>query len=198
MAGKPNWAKSFSNHEIVTVAVYLLGGKSRRADTEDVAIKANELAPGRFAWRKYPEQINIDTVRKRLWDATKPEKGGYLLGSERDGWLLTNRGLRFAKRVARGLGDAPLSRKRVNLTEKNWLRRERARMLASDAFLNFRTVGLDAVTHQQAENFFRVDDYVLGDQRERKLVRMLNVFGEDAELGEAVRKLADKVREKSR
>ncbi|MFZ0829061.1 MAG: hypothetical protein WAO02_16730 [Verrucomicrobiia bacterium] len=49
-------AKALSNHEIVTLAVYLLGGDSKRIDTEDIAVKANELAPGRFNWRKYRDQ----------------------------------------------------------------------------------------------------------------------------------------------
>ena len=41
-------AKALSNHEIVTLAAYLLGGDSKRIDTEDVAVKTNEIAPGRF------------------------------------------------------------------------------------------------------------------------------------------------------
>ena len=75
----------FSNIEIVTIAVYLLGGDSKYVDTEDIAIKTNELAPGRFTWRKYPEQINIDNVRKRLSDAKNVKKGGFLLGSFKKG-----------------------------------------------------------------------------------------------------------------
>lgn len=62
---------SFSNHEIVTLAVYLLGGEAKVIDTEDVAVKANEIAPGRFTWRKFPEQINIENVRTFLSDAKK-------------------------------------------------------------------------------------------------------------------------------
>src|SRR3989344_6922978 len=91
--------KKLSNREIVTLAVYLLGGETQRIDTEDIAVKANEIAPGRFAWRKYPEQINIDVVRKRLWDATKPEKGEFLFGTEKEGWLLTSKGLQFSKKM---------------------------------------------------------------------------------------------------
>jgi hypothetical protein len=87
-----------SNHQIVVIAAYLVGADSSRVDTEDVAVKANQIAPGRFSWRKYPEQINIETVRKRLWDACKEEKGGYIHGSERTGWLLTEEGVAFAKR----------------------------------------------------------------------------------------------------
>jgi hypothetical protein len=51
-----NQSKALANHEIVTLAVYLLGGEAQRVDTEDIAIRANELAPGRFTWRKYRDQ----------------------------------------------------------------------------------------------------------------------------------------------
>jgi hypothetical protein len=41
-------AISLANHEIVTLAVYLLGGDTQRVDLEDAAVKANVPAPGRF------------------------------------------------------------------------------------------------------------------------------------------------------
>ena len=108
----------FSNHEIVTLAAYLLGGDVRHVDTEDVAFKASELAPGRFAWRKYPDQINLEIIRVYLSDAKKLAKGGYLIRSGADGWLLTEKGVRFAKdqllfdpcarEVTASIGDACL------------------------------------------------------------------------------------------
>ena len=58
---------TIANDKIVVLAAYLAGGAQRLVDTEDIAIKANDLAPGRFSWRKYPDQINIESVRKRLW-----------------------------------------------------------------------------------------------------------------------------------
>jgi len=58
--------KNLANHEIVTIAVFLLGGESHAVDTEDIAVKANEIAPGRFSWRKYPDQINIETVSETI------------------------------------------------------------------------------------------------------------------------------------
>ena len=79
--------KHFSNLEIVTLTVYLLGGESNYVDLEDVAIKVNELAPGRFAWKKYPDQINIEHVRTSLSDAKKSENGGYVLGSVDEGFV---------------------------------------------------------------------------------------------------------------
>jgi hypothetical protein len=34
--------KALSNHEIVTIAAYLLGGNTQRIETEDIAVKSNE------------------------------------------------------------------------------------------------------------------------------------------------------------
>jgi hypothetical protein len=68
------------------------------------------------------------------------------------------------------------------------------RMLASAALAKFRTEGPDVVTEQEACAFFRIDDYVIGQLREEKLARILNAFGDDHEIGEAVRQFAEKVR----
>jgi len=174
---------SLANHEIVTLAVYLLGGETQRVDTEDIAIKANALAHGRFTWRKYPDQINIDAVRKRLWDAAKPEKGGYLQGTEREGWVLTPAGLRFANTNRTILQTAGLERKPQSSKERNWQRRERERMLTSEAFAKFIAGRQDAISGQEAESFFRVDAYVTGGAREEKILRTKNAFGDDPDLG---------------
>lgn len=81
--------KGLSNHEIVTLAVYLLGGDTQYVDTEDAAVKANETAPGRFTWRKYRDQINIENFRTFLSDAKKQKNGSYLRGTGKDGRLLS-------------------------------------------------------------------------------------------------------------
>src|SRR3979409_1107010 len=112
-----------TNHELVVLAAYLAGAQSSSADTEDIAIKANDLAPGRFSWRKYKDQINIDTVRKRLWDATKPEKGGYLIGSEKVGWRLTKAGFDFAESTAAKI-DTSATTARASQNEKATQSRE--------------------------------------------------------------------------
>lgn len=189
-------SKSLSNHEIVTLAIYLLGGDSHPIDAEDVAIKANEIAPKRFTWRKYPNQISLESIRKRLWDAKKPEKGGYLTGSDRQGWLLTEDGLTFAKEHLKDIDSDLLSRKPLSLKEKQWLRNERIRMLASEAYLKFQGGDLEAITSHEAEAFFRLDDYVMGEARNRKVIRLVNTFGSDPELGQAVKELAGKIRER--
>jgi hypothetical protein len=190
----PEDLPSFSNHEIVTLAVFLLGGRSTHADTEDVAMKANEIAPGRFSWRKYPTQVNLELVRVYLSDAKKREKGEYLIGSGTDGWLLTETGFTFAKKAVKGLPKVDLSRTVIGPKEKRWRRSERARLLGSPAFRKFVTDGPGAVSAQEAATFFRIDDYVVGQLKEEKLTRILNAFGDDAEIGKAVHQFARKVR----
>ncbi len=187
--------KHLANHEIVTIALLLCGGDARSVDTEDIAVKASEIAPGRFAWRKYPDQINIDTVRKRLWDARKRNMGEFLTGCEKDGWQLTENGVKFAKRAKRRLGNQPVS-PRASLKERRFARAEKLRMLGTAAYAKFSAGSLPSITTQEAEVLFRIDDYVLAEQREKKILRAINLFGSDRQLGALVRLLALAVREK--
>jgi hypothetical protein len=192
-----NKGSGLSNIEIVTLAVYLLGGDSRHVDTEDVAVKANEIAPKRFSWRKYPDQINLEIIRVYLSDGKKPSKGGYLIGSGREGWLLTSKGLDFAKgRAPRltviGQSQAPRSPK-----ERQWLQAERRRLLTSEAFELFSSDGIGAVSEQQASMFFRIDEYVRTTEREQKITRIVNAFRDDPQLGAAVQSIAEKMRRAS-
>ena len=189
-------SKKFSNREIVTLAVYLLGGESQFIDTEDIAIKANEIAPGRFTWRKYPQQVNIENVRTFLSDAKKTKNGELLIGSGKEGWLLTEDGVKFARSRISDLESDDLTRNRLSVKERQWLRNERARMLSSDAYLKFQSGGIDVVTAQEADAFFRIDDYVEGKARERKIIRILNSFVDDPELSQVIKLLARKVRER--
>lgn len=185
--------EGLANHEIVTIAVYLLGGDARRIDTEDVAKKANDLAPGRFTWRKYQDQINIDTVRKRLWDATRPDKGGFLKGTERLGWILTTAGLQFAKDHEKFSALPEPARQHMGLTERNRLTRERERMLASEAYQRYAAGSAESITLQEAQSFFRIDAYVTGSARSQKLARAKNLFGTDPDLGPLINFLLSKI-----
>jgi len=186
-------AKMLSNHEIVTLAVFLLGGDSKRIDTEDVAVKSNELAPGRFTWRKYPDQINIENVRTFLSDAKKPKNGAFLLGAGKDGWILTGAGLDFSKSHVGGLKNAALGRAPLNLKERAQLRRERERLLSTDAFAKFSSNQAAEISLQEAESFFRVDAYVTGDARMERILRTKNRFADDAELAPLIRLLESKL-----
>jgi len=180
-----------SNTEIVVIAAFRVGAAAQHVDTEDIAVKANEIDPGRFTWKKYHDQINIDTVSKRLWDG---RKRGYLVGSERDGWLLTETGATLARKYRRSLNVK--EKIRLSLNERKWRRMEKARLLATVAHLKFRSGEMSCITAREAEGFFRIDAYVSKSAMENKILRVLNVFSDDREIGPTVRHVASLVRGK--
>jgi len=193
--GSITGGRDYPNHAIVTVAVFILGGDSHPVDTEDIAVKANELAPGRFSWRRYPDQINLEYVRVRLSEAKNPARGGYLLGSGARGWTLTAAGLAFAKAHVDRVAGARLERQPMSVRDRHWHRAERARLLASDAFAKLVAGELESITSEEVEAFFRVDSYVVGKARQRKVERILTSFGDDPELGTTVQQLGKRIRQ---
>jgi hypothetical protein len=184
------------NHKVVVLAAYLAGAQKNMADTEDIAVKANQLAPGRFTWRKYKDQINIDTVRKRLWDAAKPEKGGYLIGSEKAGWRLTKAGFDFARKSVNKTNITGLGKQRKSREEQASDARELRRMMQEDAFIKFTKGRAQDITKGDAERFFRIDDYVTGQPRSAKIERFKIIANANKRLSQAIEVLATLVREK--
>lgn len=176
----------------MTLALYALGGAGTAADTEDIAVRVAELAPGMFAWRKYPELIDKELVRVALSDARL--KKHWVVGShDRGGWLLTPSGQDFARSNEARLEGA--NEVRRSGREERQLERERVRLLTSAAFERVRAGGNpDDITSDEADAFFRINVYVEGQARERKIARIENQFGDDPELGEAVRILATMAR----
>ena len=49
------------------------------------------------------------------------------------------------------------------------------------------------ISIQEAESFFRVDAYVTGNAREEKMLRLMNAFGDDPELGPLIKLLEIKI-----
>ena len=173
--------------EIVTLAVFLAGGDKRPVDTEDVAVKAHELAPDRFAWRKYPEQINLELVRVSLSDAKKPKNGAMLDGSGDTGWSLTLAGLQWAKKAAgsfpgRDLGRRREESRRGGVEERRW-RSERERIVESKAWKDWSS-GKPDISVRDAEDVFRIDSYAVGRMRSLKITRLRGLFAETDEIHE--------------
>ena len=179
------------SHELVTLAVYLVGGDTREVDTEDVAVKANELAPGRFGWRKYKDQINIEIIRAFLSDAKKVKYGALLAGTGASGWLLTNSGVAFAKKNVHRVIKSAESVERLGAEERRRRKREQARVAASEAFQKYATGDQERVTIREAEAIFRLNEYILGEARRKKVLRIVNALAEDKEVGGAVRFFAE-------
>jgi hypothetical protein len=163
--------------------------------TEEVAVKANEIAPGRYSWKKFPEQINLEHVRVFLTDAKKEKNGRLVAGGNATGWVLSDRGLELAKRRAPILGSVDLSRAPLSSKERTWRTRERARIEEVLLERGITSANCSLVPRSDAEAVFRLDEYIAGDVRARILYHYLNAFGDDKDLGQIIRALGDSVRE---
>jgi len=156
-------------------------------DTEDVAIQIHKIAPGRFSWRKYPEQINLELVRVALSDARKSESGSLVTGTGREGWSLTAVGQRWAEAKAPSLVGQNLTKHRAersagSIDERRW-QRERARLLTTEAWRLWSAAhDSESVTADAAADLFRLDRYVVGRAREIKINRLRDMFADDEEL----------------
>jgi hypothetical protein len=186
---KTTISKNLTNEQIIIVALWWLRGELEMADIEDVAMAADELAERRFRWRKYPDQINIQTVGKALRDA---KKHGYSAGTSARGWMLTEAGIAEARSLA---ADAPQTPARRALTsqQKAWLQKERTRLLSEDAFKKLERTGIDTVSDREILRFFRLDEYITGETRRARVARITNSFGDDPRLGPATQALAGRV-----
>ncbi len=174
------------NVDAVVLALYLLGGHSKAVDTEDVAKKAHEIAPDRFSWKKYSDQINLELVRVSLSDGKKESLGELIEGSGRDGWRLTPKGARWATENAHLLTDETFARPRESglggsIDERRW-RSERQRILRSNAWTSW-SGGRD-IDPKDALALFRIDIYAVGGLRATKVARLVSQFAEDPEVSE--------------
>ncbi|MCG3776139.1 MAG: hypothetical protein JW395_2988 [Nitrospira sp.] len=177
---------TFKPTELLTWVVHDLGGAERRVDTEDVAVRAFEVAPNRFGWRKYPQHINLELVRVYLSDAKKQEHGRLLTGSGKSGWSLTQRGLDWLRSVELVLESGPvnpaLSRPRRAGSVDTQRRDREARRLKTLAAW-FRWVGHDQkVVDEELRAVFRIDSYSTPAALEAKVTRLRAMLTDDDEL----------------
>lgn len=184
---------------MVILAVYVLGGDNRSIDTEEVAVKAHDLAPGMFSWQKYPEQINLELVRVTLSDAKKPKYGSLLQGSGREGWRLSSKGLNWASNQGRELLEAGLKwdrgDRKVGSAEITRKRREKTRLLSSRAWLDWSNGELPSV--KDARDLFRIDEYSTKKMLEIKIVRLQSLFENDEKVHPFLQQMGDLVLETS-
>jgi hypothetical protein len=188
--GATKTSRELSNVEVVVLAVYVLGGDQTPVDTEDAAMKANELAPGRFNWLKYPDQVNLEHVRVRLSEAKQPKHGSLLTGGGPKGWHLTPAGAAWASRnihrAAAGSAGKDLMDRDQTLRRR--LRNEEVRIRGLPACTKF--MAGEGVSLREAEAVFRVSEYVQGDRRKQLVDRGRSLFIHDEELSPFVEAMA--------
>lgn len=162
----------YTNRDIVTIAVCQLGGGLRHIHLEDVAMKASELSPRRFRWKRYPDQINLELVRLTLKNELS-SPSSRVLGGIRDGWMLTPAGLSWCL-CAASLGDS-----HALVAE---LQREIDRAKKTTAFS--KTIHREgvAVSSAEVEALLRVNNYFTARDRRERTAALANAAELDSEL----------------
>jgi hypothetical protein len=176
---------ALSQVDMVVLAVFRLGGDQHAIDTEDIAIEVNQIAPGRFTWRKYPEQVNLELVRVYLSAAKGPQNGRLLQGSGRSGWSLSSQGLAWAKANAGRLSRKAADRTRAqrhsgSIDETRW-RTEWTRIRSTEAWARWNQDSA-AISRKEASEVFRIDQYAVGRIRDIKIARLRAMFEDDPEM----------------
>jgi len=164
--------QDYTNRDIIIIAVYQLGGALRHIHLEDVAMKAADLSPRRFCWKKYPDQINLESVRISL----KNELGlpnRRVLGSIRDGWMLTPDGLSWC------LASASSGNNQTLVDE---LHREINRAKKTAAFSKVISGRGGEVSVIEVEALLRVNDYFTARDRRERILALANAAVLDSQL----------------
>jgi hypothetical protein len=173
-----------SNPQLVTIAVALLGGETGYVDREDIADKVNNIAPGRFNWRKYPERIDMVTVVVGLRDAKKPRNGGLLVGSNREGWMLSPAGLKWLRTLDLSTVQSVQSVKHRKDSIAAAQEAERARLHITRAYELFSKGRPEEITPQDFYEFARVNQYFQTKARQRRYTIIENATIDDGTLFE--------------
>ena len=186
--------KMLTKREVTLFAVFLLGGGQRAVDTEDVAVKAAELLPGAFAWRKYPDQINLEIVRAVLSDSKKRQFGQLLHGTGTEGWRLSDAGVRWAvqtqeaMRAGRTVTSGSADRW-AGSSDARRADREVRRAKSGQAWEQWKSGS--GITTKAALQLFRIDDYADEKMRDIKIARLRELVTEDQEAAQFVETAAE-------
>jgi hypothetical protein len=162
--------------DVVVLALWECGGSDGPIDTEDVAMRAHALAPSAFAWKKYPDQVDLDSVRVTLYDACKP-KYGRVHGSVGAGWVLSPVGVEWVREnqdeIRSSLGVTEPRQRIEARSEGRHVGMEMRRLRQSEAFALW-SQG-ESLSPRVAAAAFRIDAYTAPNDRALKVNALLQL-----------------------
>ena len=191
-----------SRLQIPLIALYLLDGAVRSVDTEDVAYETNRLAPGKFSWRKYPDQINMELIRTFLSDLKKTKNGALVSGTGRSGWSLTVAGVTWINanklliselKTGKTTAQSPMRSGSVDSMRQD---REESRLKNSNAWISW--IDQNSALIVDIEALFRVDSYTDEKQLNRKINRFKTLFTDNPEIIPFIDEMAARLLERKK
>jgi hypothetical protein len=166
------------NLDIVTIALYILGNGTKSFDKEEIATKADEIAPIRFRWKTNPNMISDGLV----WDAlSNARKKGYVLENTTK-YLLTEQGIKFAQNNINKIKNYDQTRTRFNKKDREVYENTKDRILSSSLYLKATENKLSEVETNEFYNFFRINEYMDKKQVREKIYKLKNMFVNDKNL----------------
>ena len=166
------------NLDIVTIALYILGNGTKSFDKEEIATKADEIAPIRFRWKTNPNMISDGLV----WDAlSNARKKGYVLENTTK-YLLTVEGVKFAQENIHKIKNYDQTRTRFNKKDKEVYENTKDRILRSSAYLKAKENKTSEIASNEFQNFFRINEYMDKKQIKEKIHKLKNMFINDKDL----------------
>lgn len=166
--------EELSNHLIVTIIVAILGGESEHIDREDIAIKADELIPGKFNWRKYAHRIDLYTVRVALNDAKKNRNENLIVGDNQRGWMLSSNGLKWLLAIWKNEVIENLDLDTTVSRIFDLISTEQERLMSTNAYLLFKSGRKDEISKLDFYEFSRTNEYFKSKAKERRFLIIEN------------------------
>ena len=168
-----------SNAQILALALNELGGSVRAVDTEDIAMEASRLTPGRFAWKKYQDQISLELVRRSLTGDKQSGQPLLIAGSHAKGWSLTTEGKKWVDNLPPNTINqlqSITSRKsnRGGGIEEEKMRRELKRIENTEAWMKWQNGDIPEI--HEVNQIFKIDYYSTKDAKDRKVNRLREIF----------------------
>lgn len=154
--------------EIILITMQSLGGKQKTLHPEDIAQKAHKVSPNTFTWKKYKDQIDLALVKTSLYLA---KKRSLISGSEKDGWMLSVKGLELIKQSKNKKSNFKL---RGLKEDKKAQDREIIRISNSKVYQQY-IIKKFKPSLRQMEEIFRVNLYITGHKRKSIINKTVNL-----------------------
>lgn len=166
-----------SNIQIVCMAILEIGGNYQQVDIEDIAIKAYQINPDKFCWRKHPEMIDIRNVQYALKNAMllKPP---LITGSIKNGYMINQAGIEFIKEN----NDNKSIKYFRTKTDKSIIEIEKNRLIKSTAYIKYSKGEMPRITLRDFEDFLRVKSYFTKEKVKQRITFIENVVKNEKEL----------------
>lgn len=179
---------NFSNQQIVTMAIYLLGQGLKGFDIETIAKKADELSPGSFRWKTDPNMISDSNV----WDALSNARKKKWILEKISNYFLTEIGVEFCEKNKHLLNIKKQFKSRLRGIDKEIYENTKFRIINSKAYLKITSNETEEISLNDYRDLFNLNKYMSKDQEIEKVQKHLNMFVSDKEILDKIKQVSDK------